>query len=197
MSSISNNWRSPLLLGLVLVLAAGWFITARALHERSAGEASLTQRIQRLEQPAGEASGVALRRGMIGSGARPSYVPPSMESLSEGLAKAQREGEQQWQATEAHFAREPRNQAWGAPKESLLLQATLDSTMAELDRPEHMDVDCRRTQCRISAVFLSRSAAEDWAQIYIVGAGRTLTRAMMQVQPNDDGTAEVRIYGSP
>jgi hypothetical protein len=61
--------------------------------------------------------------------------------------------------------------------------------------PKNLAIDCRRTVCRINADFGNRSIAQDWAMLYLTGAGSRLANASLETIPNPDGSFRMEIYG--
>ena len=61
--------------------------------------------------------------------------------------------------------------------------------------PRNLAIDCRRTVCRIDADFASRSVAQDWATLYLTGAGSRLSSASLETIPNPDGSFRMQIHG--
>lgn len=85
---------------------------------------------------------------------------------------------------------------WAQAKERALRMAATSPQMEEIDaEPSSMEVNCRRTVCRIDAVFPRRLAADDWFTLYTLAAGPEMRTSSMQRTNNPDGTAEVAIYG--
>jgi hypothetical protein len=180
----------------VVGLAIGWNMAERRLEAQKAFDATLLDRVEQLENRATRPTAIGRASPSMSPGAS-LQNPAQPASPMAGLSGVQQERDRQWQAAASTFAHESSNPRWGGPVESSLLNASRDPMMAAVDPPQQMDVACRSTQCRVRASFPSRSTAEDWAQIFIVGAGRSLPHTMMQVVPQTDGTTEVVIYGSP
>lgn len=192
----SSPWFAIFLALAVVALAIGWTMAEHRLQVQKQFDATLMDRVEQLENrpPPSTETGRASHSVPAGASFH-SPTPPA--SPMAGLSQVQRERDLQWQAAVATFAHESPNPRWGGPIESSLLEASRDPVMAAVDRPQQMDVECRSTQCRVRASFPNRSVAEDWAQVFVVGAGRSLPHTMMQVVPRTDGTTEVVLYGSP
>jgi hypothetical protein len=95
------------------------------------------------------------------------------------------------------FNGETIDQAWAANARSELSQFATSQQIHDLHaEPLSMDVDCRRTVCRIGADFATRAAANDWATLYLTSVGARMPNASLQTSDNADGTAHLEVYGS-
>jgi hypothetical protein len=85
--------------------------------------------------------------------------------------------------------------AWAnATRQELLKFSLSDQIRATQSEPSGLNIDCRRTTCRIEADFPSITAADDWSTLYLTDAGSRLPNASLQKSYNADGSVHLTIY---
>ncbi len=110
--------------------------------------------------------------------------------------ESQRKAKSQHLALQARFAAEHVDPGWAAAQHSTLLEASGAGQIAGLHaQPEHFDVDCKSTTCRVEADFFRHSAAQDWLTLFLMNAGASMYKETYAYSTNPDGTSRVTIYG--
>lgn len=143
-------------------------------------------------------------------------APPAVRGLSRPLPLNEAEAQAQLQAMReegqrsaervaaagrnqlvGRYEQEATDHTWATAKQTELASfGTSDQIEAIQARPDNLDIACRSSVCRIGADFLTRSAAEDWAALFLTGAGARLPTAALETSVNPDGSIHLDIYGS-
>jgi len=98
-------------------------------------------------------------------------------------------------ALQSLYRSEPVDAAWAAGMETRLQKLAQDSASQPGGvTPTSLDIDCRRTTCKIDATHPDRVQGDDWAMMYMASVGSNFQRAFTRVVRNPDGTSSVIIY---
>jgi hypothetical protein len=93
------------------------------------------------------------------------------------------------------YESEPIDSIWAnATRQELVKYALSDQIRATHSEPSNLNIDCRRTTCRIVADFPNATAADDWSTLYLTSAGSRLPNASLQKSGNADGSVHLEIY---
>lgn len=93
------------------------------------------------------------------------------------------------------YEAEPIDSPWAnATRQELMEYSLSDQIRATHSEPSNLNIDCRRTTCRIDADFPNATAADDWSTLYLTGAGSRLPNASLQKSDNADGSVHLTIY---
>ncbi|MEP6634706.1 MAG: hypothetical protein ABJA62_10920, partial [Luteimonas sp.] len=107
-----------------------------------------------------------------------------------------RQSEAARQKAIATYRAESVDPAWAPQKTAELNQiAALPAIAQAKISPKSLDVDCKRTICRLNGTFASNGDAEDWTMLYMSSVGGALPNSVVTRTQNPDGTTNVEIYG--
>jgi hypothetical protein len=96
------------------------------------------------------------------------------------------------------YQSEPRSAAWAMQMEQKLSDQSQSAELASLNaNPLDFSVHCRTSTCHITADFPSRTAADDWAMLYVTNGDTGLTNTVYDCLVNPDGSVRVELYGHP
>jgi hypothetical protein len=182
---------------LVVVVATG-------RRDEAAGVEALEARIASLESaPAGAGARRAMPTDPRLSRARAAAAGGGVggmlaESTAQTPEEVAAERAERVRTLEAAFARDPVDPAGAAPVESTLVDTISSEAMAGTGlKPSNVDINCRKSSCRIVSSFASMGDAQDWGLFYITSAGgNVIGQSQMVFVPTPDGRTEVRIYAS-
>lgn len=94
------------------------------------------------------------------------------------------------------YESETTDQSWANAKQVELAQFSTSAQIEAINvEPGNLDIACRRSICRIGADFASRSAAQDWATLYLTNMGDRLPNAFFEMSANTDGSTHIDVYG--
>ena len=192
----------------VLIGTLGSFLVIRTGNSTADEQAlqAVNQRLDRLEaqlsadppafhpyfsRPPGQATGI---HPAVGASVASdlSSQPATVSGPQASLAEARRGRD-----LDASFQSEKRLPEWAAPAEKKLADSAESDLLAQANLvPQSFQTTCKSSRCRIRAGFPSASAADEWANLYIVGVAGTLSQAQMVQRPLPGGGSEVTIYGS-
>jgi hypothetical protein len=136
---------------------------------------------------------------------RPALSPPP---LNPGQIRARRNAQQAQRKANidrivaagrkkiaGRYESEPIDSPWAnATRQELMEYSLSDQIRATHSEPSNLNIDCRRTTCRIDADFPNATAADDWSTLYLTGAGSRLPNASLQKSDNADGSVHLTIY---
>ncbi len=192
----------------LLIGVLGTLLLTRPIHEGQANADALNRlstRLDRLEAQLSNPSAQATPQAMVLPG---NIVPPPSAgtatnlasiSQSESASGAESSLRSAQRATEleARFSAEKRTSAWAAPAEKRLADSAESEILAQANLvPETFQTSCKSSRCRVRASFASANAAQEWGNLYIVGAAGTLSQAQIIQKPLPGGRAELTIYGT-
>lgn len=93
------------------------------------------------------------------------------------------------------YESEPIDSAWAnAARQELMKYSLSEQIHATGSEPSNLDIECRRTTCRIDADFPDATAADDWSTLYLTGVGSRLPRASLQKSDNANGGVHLTIH---
>jgi hypothetical protein len=96
----------------------------------------------------------------------------------------------------SRYTQETIDASWADAKQVELAQFASSQQISEIHaEPKNLAIDCRRTVCHITADFPSRTASQDWATLYLTGAGSRIANASLDTVANSDGSVRLEIYG--
>jgi hypothetical protein len=96
----------------------------------------------------------------------------------------------------SRYTSETIDASWADGKQVELAQFSTSQQIQEVHaEPKNLVIDCRRTVCRITADFANRTASQDWATLYLTGAGSRIANASLETIANADGSVRMEIYG--
>ena len=186
-----------LLIGVLATLA---FKPAWPNGQAQANELqALSLRLDRLESRSTEDQGkaiaqaVAVPEGTTSAPARwtPETLPDTTSGAEAAIRSTHRAAE-----LEAGFSAEKRVPAWAASAEKHLSDSAQSDLLAQANLvPDLFQTVCKASRCRVRARFSSANAAEEWANLYIMGTAGTLSQAQIIQTPLADGRSELTIYG--
>lgn len=179
-------------IAVVLIIGVSWWkslgpsasVTATTLHPADATPAD------------DEAAAAAPGRG----------VPPPQVGIAT-TASLNAEREQERKNVEAivaagrtklmsRYAGEAIDASWADAKQVELAQFGNSQQIQDIHaEPANLAIDCRRTVCHVTADFATRTAAQDWATLYLTGAGSRIANASLDTIANPDGSYRMEIYG--
>ena len=95
----------------------------------------------------------------------------------------------------SRYASERIDPSWGPATEQTLRRLSGDPLIAGLDAvPDRFQVDCRASTCRVDAVFVSSSQANDFFSIFTMVAAPYLEKQSLKLTPAKDGV-HAEIFG--
>lgn len=96
------------------------------------------------------------------------------------------------------YRSEPRSAVWAMQMEQTLTQQSQSPEFASLQaNPLDFAVRCRTSTCHITADFASRTAADDWATLYVTNGETGLANTVYDVVVNPDGSVRLELYAHP
>jgi len=181
-----------LLLVATLVVGATWW--------RSRSDIPTTTNAVDASSAAATSSVIAVR-----TAPRPALPPPP---LNPEQARARRDAQRTQRKANidrivaagrkkiaGRYESEPIDSPWAnATRQALMEYSLSDQIRATHSEPSNLNIDCRRTTCRIDADFPNATAADDWSTLYLTGAGSRLPNASLQKSDNADGSVHLTIY---
>ena len=198
--------RQALLITLLLIglaSAASWQLGAHASRtEREALTSrllALESRLDRLDPLDTSRAGETASRHSPSvppvdaspSGTALDAMPPSDAASLAALAR------QRHSALDARFRAAPADTSGAHTAEAALRDAAGAAELQIVERqPERLEVECRRTACRIQAHFTDAAEADTWLQAYLLVAVDTLAQAESAAHLDADGVARLTIYGT-
>ena len=125
------------------------------------------------------------------------------EQVAQSIARRERmradqarQAEDSRQKAVATYRSERADPAWAPQKENELNTIAASPAIAEAKIvPKSLEVDCKRTICRLNGTFASSGEAEDWIMLYMASVGGGLPNSVVTRTQNPDGTTGVEIYG--
>lgn len=93
------------------------------------------------------------------------------------------------------YLREKPDAVWAADKELALKEVGERSNLAASSQAGQLSTDCKRSVCKTTASFDSRSAAEEWIAIYTASMGNVTRRSLVSIRNEAQGVV-VEIYSS-
>jgi hypothetical protein len=123
-----------------------------------------------------------------------------LAKLHRGIATAPVQAAKRDQAIaqlDSRYQAESIDPVWSATSEKGFATASASQVMAQAGfHPQDVSTDCRSHSCRISARFHNSGEARDWADRLLTQMAGTIAQAKVAVVPQDDGSFEVRVYGT-
>jgi hypothetical protein len=117
-------------------------------------------------------------------------------SLDRDRLQAESDARAQHDEFATRYREEDVDARWAARKETVLLNASTSSQIAELGAaPKHLDIDCKSSICRVQADFAVQSSAQDWVTLFLLNAGSQMPRSVFGHSVNPDRTIRVEILG--
>jgi hypothetical protein len=200
MKYISHALPSILLLAVIALIVAATVVrnrdsdASRAMVPEAAGveRSGDGDMLQAAQRPASSAV-------MRSLSALPPDTAVSVARLVEGRAQAAQQAADNNRRMRdqfaANYSRETADPRWAASKERALSGVAMRVAEAVGEAPRSLDSDCKRTMCKTSARFGSRSEAEQWVALYMASMGSVTARSTVSIFEQVDGVL-VEIYSN-
>ena len=118
--------------------------------------------------------------------------PDALSGPEAAIRLAQRAAE-----LEGRFSAEKRVPAWAATAEKQRANSAESELLVQANLvPEAFQTVCKSSRCRVRASFSSASAAQEWANLYVMDTAGTLSQAQIVQKPLPGGRSELTIYGT-
>lgn len=144
--------------------------------------------------PAAAPAKVAPRKPQGASPQTPEELEEQLRAYDLARAKEAEANDRYWVEG---FAAQRVNPAWAAPKERLIRDLVASEQFARVrSLPRDFRVECRTTLCQVTAKFASPTAAEDWAQFFMLYGGPDFSGGATMVKTQPDGSAHFRVISA-
>jgi len=123
----------------------------------------------------------------------------AMAGQREALVEKRKQVQAKVDRTQATFANRYQNESvdagWAGPKEAQLTRlATSPEIQQNRIEARNLNVDCKRSMCRITGEFDSMGAGDDWFALYMNNVAAEVPVASYKYIRNPDGTVTINVY---